>query len=320
MRVGAMLLVVLYHCLCMYTNRWNFTAVPKSVGAEITCEVLNYIHLPTFMMISGFLYGKGIIKGKYSNVNTFIKKKIIHLGIPYLFWGGIMLLLQPDFYKWQFFVRGFAHLWFLLCLLEIFAFVALCRKWILPKSNRNKILILALSYIISCSIFKVIPHISVLSYFCLDKFIYYFPIFYLGTIFSQTIDSPKDKILLSVFGLLASIVFLLLSSATSITYMEPLDFLMPNRLLGYIIVYFSFMLCYRISHNREVNKLLDRNSMGIYILHHIIIFYLLQYSWFLDFMESNITLGVISLFFGVLCVSLLISELILHTKLKVILG
>ena len=90
LRVFAMLLVLLYHCLCMYTNRWSFVGVEKNDACEMICRILNYIHLPLFILISGFLYGMGISKGKYMNRTSFLKKKAIRLGVPYLFWGDCL--------------------------------------------------------------------------------------------------------------------------------------------------------------------------------------------------------------------------------------
>lgn len=320
LRVFAMLLVLLYHCLCMFTNRWSFVGVEKNDACEMICSILNYIHLPLFILISGFLYGMGISKGKYMNRTSFLKKKAIRLGVPYLFWGGIMLLLQPDFYKFSFFIRGFAHLWFLLCLLEQFIFFSLFRNILIPKKSRSKIFVLIASYAISCIVFCDKPMANRLSIFCIDKFIYYFPVFYWGVILSDLLKEIKVKRHWAICGMLLSATYLMLSIVSGRILGGIIDFFMFDRLAGYIFVVCLFILSYQVCKCSFICNWLDKNSMGIYIIHHILIMYLLQYSWFLQMMESHLIMGVIVLFGGILLISLLLSETILRTRCRFLLG
>lgn len=66
MRVFAMLLVVLYHCLCPYTSIWDGS--PYGIGFHVMAwqvldGMLMQIHLPIFFLISGYLYGFKRIRG-----------------------------------------------------------------------------------------------------------------------------------------------------------------------------------------------------------------------------------------------------------------
>lgn len=58
-RVIAMLLVVLFHSLCYYAASidWPMHGDCNRI-IDFVCKGLSQIHLPLFVIVSGFLYGK----------------------------------------------------------------------------------------------------------------------------------------------------------------------------------------------------------------------------------------------------------------------
>ena len=125
-------LVVTGHVFCRYRQEdwlgWG--------GHNITLTYLaSYIysfHMPLFFMISGYVYGKQMYKKTDScvlNNVTFIKKKIIRLIVPYIFFSILLTFVlyyvghfQGSIFKnyyHTFFVSNDTYLWFLPCLFLI---------------------------------------------------------------------------------------------------------------------------------------------------------------------------------------------------------
>lgn len=64
LRVMAMIMVVFYHCICCY-GIWKGTPFFSGVYIDIWTKIavyLNYIHVPTFFLISGYLFECQYIK------------------------------------------------------------------------------------------------------------------------------------------------------------------------------------------------------------------------------------------------------------------
>lgn len=94
LRVGAMLSVVVYHCICGYSNIWGGKWSWQIVDFWNTiAHVLSYYHMPLFVIISGFLFKYVQITGKYSNFGTFLYKKIRRIMIPYIVWGCLLYMI-----------------------------------------------------------------------------------------------------------------------------------------------------------------------------------------------------------------------------------
>ncbi len=47
----ATLMVVAYHSLCLYTNKWNYMDAPHITIYEQIAEILNRIDMPAFVFI-----------------------------------------------------------------------------------------------------------------------------------------------------------------------------------------------------------------------------------------------------------------------------
>jgi len=129
-----MILVVLYHCLLVFTNNW-FTPVNKEVQinwCSKLAEIINLFIMPVFIFCSGYLfYYLRYKKGKYRTPSKDIKKRFNRLIVPYIFTSILWVIpISYIFYKWDIikiidkFVLGRqpSQLWFLLALFWIYIF------------------------------------------------------------------------------------------------------------------------------------------------------------------------------------------------------
>ena len=79
LRIIAMFMVVLFHCLCYYTPifaNFGFGAPQKQIYYDIA-QFLDSVDMHIFVFISAFLYLYFLLRcGKYRNKNSFIKSII----------------------------------------------------------------------------------------------------------------------------------------------------------------------------------------------------------------------------------------------------
>ena len=85
-----MILVVLYHCLCGYSNIWGEEYSWKLVPIwSNLAHILVYFHMPIFTLMSAYLYAYLEANQTYNNTSVFIEKKIKRIMVPYFIWGTI---------------------------------------------------------------------------------------------------------------------------------------------------------------------------------------------------------------------------------------
>ena len=179
-RVVAMTMVVLYHCIYYYASpSWPFPEGPYCVGWKILGTILGGIHMPVFVFISGYLYWKNKIDGRYKNIYKFYKGKVLRIGIPYLFIGLVLLCLYPQFYSVRMFFYAFCHLWFLMMLFVIFLICPLL--WFMLEKIKNTH---ALIFIWVC-LFFLNPLFYKITIFQLCKVFYFLPYFTFGYIIQR---------------------------------------------------------------------------------------------------------------------------------------
>lgn len=144
-RVIAMLLVVLIHCYDLYGSAWNTCNLVPFY--DCFSSMFNYIHLPLFFMISGYLYQKGIKKYQGDGYNVFVYKKLKRLMLPYMFWGIVIVLVSS--HVWLELLSGIGHLWFLMTLFVIFLLVhalyPVVENSILKAQKENKLMLLVIT-------------------------------------------------------------------------------------------------------------------------------------------------------------------------------
>lgn len=319
LRVVAMSMVVLFHCLAYYSDSiWQYPD-PDVEGYGIFAHFLNVIDMPMFVFISGFLYSYlREAKGKYKDNMAFVKNKVRRLMVPYLFWGVVLLLLFPDKHASDMFI-GISHLWFLLMLFGLFLLVHFTYPFLRSLTPFRLTLLVCLSFLLYPLGLKF--HFAT-NYFCIDRILMYLPYFLVGGgsyLLSTSLKKlrhalPATLILLVVLFLLTTYV---LPSVPSLV-IYPIQYLFVCMFLVCCFSYFS-QLPPAVLHFRGLDSL-DRCSMGIYILHHILIAFPLQWPAVRAVMNGYWWLCPWLMFLVVYALSWVLTAALLRTRLSVVIG
>lgn len=259
-----MTMVVFYHCICCY-GIWQGTFVFSGVYIDIWMRIavyLNYLHVPTFFFISGYLFiyqgftsktGGG---GKLS-LRYFIKKKAVKILLPYIVVGSFLCILQHrEFVQLP---KGISHLWFLLTIFECYFFFYIIKGLF---TERNSIYILVISIL-----FLYAYYIHPFHFFNIGLFIKYAPYYAIGMSLCKT-NFLKNQQIQKYSKYLFFIICLCYLSWFYLNGSHGIALLIA---LALIIVTFTLMESQRINNIPSVIQSLDKCSMGIYITHHIVI-------------------------------------------------
>lgn len=136
-RVSAMVMIVMYHCLCYDAGIWDMGQLDMySLEATAIIKNISIVGLNTFVLISGLLYYRLNEAGRYNNTGSFLLRKFKRLLMPYIIMGTVVCCLFSQMYSGEDLLYGISHLWFLLMLFEIFVFAALTRIiWMRMKAT-----------------------------------------------------------------------------------------------------------------------------------------------------------------------------------------
>lgn len=310
-RVIAMLMVVCYHCLCYY-GIWSDSLITNLNYIKI-CKFINSIDMPVFFFISAYLYTGQLENCKYNDTISFIKKKFKRLLIPYFIWAIVINLIFIDRYHFKSILTGISHLWFLLTLMMIFLIVHLTRKkWF-------KMSILSLWGIVFI-LFVIAPLRDLISINILriSQILQYLPFFFVGIIFARY----KEKIpsypifnVLIVLLLALYILFFFCFHNTESHFIKILTQYIIIPLSAIIIISSSWILCRHIRFKEvDIIQSLDKNSMGIYIIHHILIIAAIENKTLSVFIVNHDIIAPIVLFIATLLISWLTSLLLNQFK------
>lgn len=254
-----MILVVLYHCLCGYSNIWGEEYSWKLVPIwNNLAHILVYFHMPIFTLMSAYLYAYLEANQTYNNTSVFIEKKIKRIMVPYLIWGTIVCLIQQCDFYYLFF--GISHLWYLLFLFEAFISFYLINK--IP--NKCKIIVFALLFVTCLLIYKK-NNTPIL---CIGYYIRYMPYFIIGYYLYHIIR--KIKSIKCIYAFSIAMVFLMIFIIEFLNNSN--KFILAALSL---IVIISILIILRqkekiLPFKRYILKL-NKYTMGVYIIHHIII-------------------------------------------------
>jgi surface polysaccharide O-acyltransferase-like enzyme len=155
-------------------------------------------------------------------------------------------------------------------------------------------------------------------------FVLYFPAFFLGILFAKynVTDLVTTKIPLFIFPIAIALESILLYLFTSENYFSSYTI---SRIIGLCVVVTLFSyLKLNINRlqfiNKDFYKSLDKNSMGIYLLHSIILLYFLEFDYVIQFMNNYELIAPFILLILSVGLSWAISILIRKTPLAFILG
>lgn len=263
LRVFAMLMVVFYHCLCPYSiwDGSDFYIGFHVLIWDVVDGMLAYIHLPIFFLISGYLYGYKRNLGGYSDNVKFVKDKTLRVLVPYAIVGLFLCLLQDRDISQM--LNGISHLWFLMTIFECYVLGKLLDTVLKMQERKVQLVMGGLMLFI-----VLIPYrIPLMQFLCLSNIIKYFPFYMLGMLASKMNFGKYTKYKAKTLVL---IIILLLFFALQQVYIKKTSITM---LLGVSIVSFIFIYarCLNIPKLPSWVISLDKCSMGIYIVHHIVI-------------------------------------------------
>lgn len=314
-RVASMLIIVAFHCLCYNAGIWNLgnPITYNGLGLAIISD-LRLIGLDFFVLISGVLYCRIEATGKYDDTKLFLDNKFKRLLVPYIIWG---LLLCVIFYGHQNpldIIYGISHLWFLLMLFEVFIIVTLTKKLWKNQGLKSSLLILLSLVMIDGIIAKAntVLHISdgkmILG---LQTTLDYLPIFYAGIMIEKFKVYKKLPVnfLCRLFSILILFALTILISSDIPMPLYSVYKWLPPCLL-FVFVYSSLNTAHFIAYvsKNKLLILLDKYSLAIYIVHHILIFiYLDYYPNAGSIMTNHYLLAPLVMFVIILPLSLLIS-------------
>ncbi len=305
-----MIFIVLYHCVCYY-GIWKIFPEHQSYDNIELWRAACNVALNTFVVISGFLFGYLYIeKVKYRDKKSFVINKIKRLLVPYFFWGIIAWCLFPNVQPFIDIFYGMQHLWFLLMLFDIFVIsIFMIDKF------------LNWSLFTQCSVFFVVLSVNMIlqkfdilyvdNYFGILTAIKYLPAFMVGIMIAQhkwgeQISQWNDLRIVSFLGLsICAVIFM--------AVMKVLPFgLMYINIPTFVFIVFLYGFLSKHYHGNlpSVIQNLDSCSLGIYIIHHLLIWGILFYiPNILELMNEHFILAPIILFIGILATSWLLTNL-----------
>lgn len=307
MRVLAMIMIVAFHSLLFYTGTWwQFGGIIVPTWVNIA-KFFDSIDLSMFVFISGFLFGwLHIFKRKYHNKHSFLLNKVKRLLVPYLFWGCIMILIQPSINNWDALLTGISHLWFLLMLFWVFCFIIIIQKKLNEIiSYTMMFLLLFIAYFIWLLFHQFSTHHSLL---CFESALSYFPIFLIGYFCTSKriwLMSNKNSLLLAIIALVLLAIYIF--SGQQLTEITD-DILI--RLLSYTIIINIFIVLNKIKCPKRLFfyvERFDKLSMGVYIFNQIVVNFLLMNLVARDWLNIHYHIGPLVIFFISLFIPLCLS-------------
>lgn len=307
LRVIVTFLVVLFHSFVPY-----FYEVGESLSYPYIQQYKDIfideerIQMPLFTFISGYLFQYLYQNGKYQNWKELINNKVKRLLFPYFIFGIILYVLIPveihqTISPWN----AFLHLWFLLMLFWCFLFQFAIRK------IDNLWLTVAFSFILW------ILHRQIPSILCFGAFMQLFIYFHLGYNYEKLVRLIKidSWIYLFVFVIMSVLcVYFDKSWGRSIAFKA-----------AYYIIYvltsasvLMFSLQFTSSLPLKGTKLLlflDRRSLGVYIFHYWLMMWVIYDEAIMDFATRHWIIYPWLMFLFLSLISLLVTHLLLKTKL-----
>lgn len=299
-RTFATLMVVAYHSICMYTHRWDYN-VDFINTYEIIAEILNRIDMPAFVFISGFLFSDQISKNRFKSSFEIILHKSKRLLIPYFFWMGIVIIFLPEQLTYDKVINGFSHLWFLPMLFQLFLLAIITIPlWTSLSKKISIICLISMFLFVFLSYYKgwKIPFLYIKTFF---------PFFYLGIITNRhkllNINIKRDiKILIVLCAIYLIICTYFHSNNPAIRD------LVIKILSCSIIYYIMYYIKDVPSPTNRFITLINDNSMGIYLIHHIIIQSFLSWDIILMIFNNHHIIAPLFIFLFSLLSSILISS------------
>jgi hypothetical protein len=309
-RVVAMIFIVVYHCICFY-GVWDRNIVYDNIDVwRSVC----YLALSAFVFISGLLSGVSYMIGKDKGTKTTLKNKFQRLLILYIIWGVLVTLLFTSEAYINDFFSGTQHLWFLLMLMTIFVVAEIL------SLNQHSIRLLLGGVILFILLRAMTAKYSIsINYFAWQLVLNYMPSFICGIITAKISFGAIKLLQVYVLFALSTIAELVVVTNPSLPYGSFYIGIPSLIWLSTLYLLLSRVIVGRKRNQSQLIDSLDRHSMGIYIVHHILIWLLIVYipGWE-TFMKGNYILAPIIMLGIVFPLSWLISSVIMRNRLTAV--
>lgn len=307
LRCITVILVVFGHSICMYTGKWRVLGNNIQIQFwQNTIDVIYSIHMPIFTLISGYIYWYNRkLNGGYNNLSFFIKKKIFRILIPFIIFGVIECTIDMGC-RYKYVLIGPLHIWYLRFILECFLITRLMDKCFLGRP------FILLIFVIFQYLF-----FDVLEYHTLDiPFDTNYRYFILGMFCLELVERYKVK-----KEIVACAVVILFTLFIFVIRVSPHFFVTAFTMcLNCSILLFFSTLKFHESLPCWITNL-DKCSMGIYLIHHPIIWNIAKYNYKRKIMEVHYITGPIIVSLIALLLSWFISSYVKKNKyLHYILG
>lgn len=320
-RVISMLMIILFHCMCYSAGFWEdyFHCTQPVVLVHDAAAMVVSLALPAFFFVSGFLYAYLYVeKNKYRNWKSFTVSKFKRLILPTITWTVVYLAVLPFRYPLSEVLTGIQHLWFLPVLFCIFMIVRLVTPWLLAVRKPLVDIVIAFAVVIVNYLLLIgYQRIELDDSLLIGRILTYLDYFIVGIMMYKHRFALRNKLLeiilvvlllgchvacMNIFVTLAhGLVNTIVIIAICILVMDVLSAVSVD---GHSIAY-------------RILDSLDKNSMGIYLIHQVLIMVLYQYtSYDESFLTAHPYSAIVALFLSVLLVSWALSSLKRKLKLE----
>ncbi len=313
LRALAIFMVVLGHSIILYSSSWElYKTDVVCIPLDYLKQLINFIQMPLYFSISGYLYYFSQKKNKEFQV--FIIDKMKRLLVPFIvfafFWmlpirlivaypgykdlSMILIIVKKILYG-----TDNGHLWFLQALFTIFAIMYFLCK--ICKEKNIIVYSITLAILLIASLFgQKIGFIPVIS----NAFRYAFWFFLGFTINHYEKEIINRKVYIA-------------SWVTSILMLTIYIAGLQNKLIETLISLMLVLLLYNLIPCKEskIMKTIDNHSFGMYLFHSPLIY--ITYSYMAN-VNPFVVVFINFILFGTL--SYILTRIIKNTKFKFIIG
>lgn len=268
-KMFACILVVIGHLLQGLNKaniQWNETLY------SYIDRFIYIFHMPLFMCLSGYLYKKYTKINSWGEYFTFLKKKLINLGIPYLVFYLAYVLINMLFSSSVNSQKGVDDIlniltnpmppfWFLYALFFIFLVTPLLEK--LVRNNKVLIFIIAILLHIANIFFKT-------GIYAIDIVAEYLIYFYLGALLVDKVTKTKKfktAIIISVLFIILGLSYCFITNEQIISNKVMQIIKIMLAILGTIATIQMFKNITDYINKNKVLNIIAENTMPIYLMH-----------------------------------------------------
>lgn len=316
LRVISMLMIVMFHCMCYCAGVWQVypCPMPDDHVSRFASWVVS-MALPFFFFISGYLYLYIYIyinNSSYRNWKAFIFNKFKRLIIPTVTWTVIYLILLPFRYSAGELLSGIRHLWFLPTLFCLFIFARLITPLLLAKHNPIidvifTVVLIVLAYAAGRFFPDLLP----------GKIFTYIGFFVSGMVLFKHQFSVNDKWIESAMVIALVGLHSVLINIDIFPGQGLVDIFVLIAITYLLLDLLSVVKMGENSKSMRLLNNLDSNSMGIYLVHQVLIMTLYQYTMFEEsWLTYHPYLGTTALFLVIFPLSWAFAEAKRRLKLE----